>query len=219
MPSPGEWLAQLPPPAGYALLAALVFVEGVLVVSPFVPTLGPLLVAGALAYAGVLDLWLVVLVAAFGAVCGDALGHWTGLRLGPRLRETRFARRAPRAWDRASDLFRRGGGPALVPCRFVPLVRSAAPHLVGASGLPYRRMAPWSLLAGVLWACGEGGLGYLAGASAAEVSGAFGVIPVVLAVLVLLGVVLWRRSRKRGSGGSGDEASGTGPVASLRPER
>ncbi|WP_243788705.1 DedA family protein [Saccharopolyspora gloriosae] len=194
MPSPGEWLTQLPPLAGYALLAALVFVEGILVVSPFVPTLGPLLVAGALAYAGTLDLWLVVVFAVFGAVCGDALGFYTGLRLGPRLRTTRFVRRAPRAWDRASELFRRRGGPALIPCRFVPLVRSAAPHLVGASGLPYRRMAPYSLLAGVVWACGEGGVGYLAGASYTELSGLFGVIPAALAVLLLLaGIVLWRR--------------------------
>lgn len=196
MPSPAEWLAQLPPLTAYGLLAGLVFVEGVLVVSPFVPTLGPLLVAGALAYAGVLDLWLVVVFAAVGAVCGDALGFYTGRRLGPRLRASRFARRAHRAWDRASDLFRRHGGPALIPCRFVPLVRSAAPHLVGASGLPYRRMAPYSLLAGVLWACGEGGVGYLAGASYTGLSGMFGVIPAVVAVIVALGIVLWRRRRR-----------------------
>lgn len=196
MTSPAEWLTQLPPLTAYGLLAGLVFVEGVLVVSPFVPTLGPLLVAGALAYAGVLDLWLVVVFAAFGAVCGDALGFYTGRRLGPRLRSSRFARRAHRAWDRASDLFRRHGGPALIPCRFVPLVRSAAPHLVGASGLPYRRMAPYSLLAGVVWACGEGGVGYLAGASYTGLSGMFGVVPVAAAVIVALGIVLWRRRRR-----------------------
>lgn len=197
MPSPAEWLAQLPPLTAYGLLAGLVFVEGILVVSPFVPTLGPLLVAGALAYSGALDLWLVVVCAALGAVCGDALGFYTGLRLGPRLRSTRVARRAHRAWDRASDLFRRHGGPALIPCRFVPLVRSAAPHLVGASGMPYRRMAPYSVLAGVLWACGEGGVGYLVGASYTGLSGMFGVVPVVAAVIVALAIVLWRRRRRR----------------------
>nr|QDF63353.1 Kyaorf11 [Saccharopolyspora sp.] len=200
MPSPADWLAQLPPLAAYGLLAGLVFTEGILVISPFVPTLGPLLVAGALVYAGVLEPWAVVLAASAGAVCGDALGHWTGRHLGPRLRETRFARRVPRAWDRASELFRRSGGPALVPCRFVPLVRSAAPHLIGASGLPYRRMAPWSALAGVVWACGEGSVGYLAGASYSRLAGAFGAIPAVaVLVLVVLGVVYWRR---RGSGGA-----------------
>ncbi|MCA1224655.1 DedA family protein [Saccharopolyspora sp. 6M] len=200
MPSPADWLAQLPPPAAYGLLAGLVFTEGILVISPFVPTLGPLLVAGALVYAGVLEPWAVVLAASVGAICGDALGHWTGRHLGPRLRETRFARRVPRAWDRASELFRRSGGPALVPCRFVPLVRSAAPHLIGASGLPYRRMAPWSALAGVVWACGEGSVGYLAGASYSRLAGAFGAIPAVaVLVLVVLGVVYWRR---RGSGGA-----------------
>lgn len=200
MPSPADWLAQLPPLAAYGLLAGLVFTEGILVISPFVPTLGPLLVAGALVYAGVLEPWAVVLAASVGAICGDALGHWTGRHLGPRLRETRFARRVPRAWDRASELFRRSGGPALVPCRFVPLVRSAAPHLIGASGLPYRRMAPWSALAGVVWACGEGSVGYLAGASYSRLAGAFGAIPAVaVLVLVVLGVVYWRR---RGSGGA-----------------
>ena len=56
-------MQQLPPLGTYALLAALVLVEGILVVSPFVPTLGPLLVSGALCYAGVLEPWWVVLAA------------------------------------------------------------------------------------------------------------------------------------------------------------
>ncbi|MEU6128030.1 DedA family protein [Saccharopolyspora sp. NPDC047091] len=212
MPSPADWLSHLPPLAAYCLLAGLVFTEGILVISPFVPTLGPLLVAGALVYAGTLEPWAVVLAASVGAVCGDALGYWTGYHLGPRLRETRFARRVPRAWDRASDLFRRSGGPALVPCRFVPLVRSVAPHLIGASGLSYRRMAPWSALAGVVWACGEGSVGYLAGASYSRLAGAFGAIPAVaVLVLVVLGFVYWRRRGSVESSRSADAADSAGP--------
>lgn len=207
MPSPGEWLVRLPPLAAYGLLTGLVFVEGILVVSPFVPTLGPLLVAGALAYSGTLQLWWVVVFAAAGAVLGDALGFLTGQRLGPRLRTSRLARRSPQAWERASEALRRRGGPAMVVCRFLPLVRSAVPHLIGASGLPHSRMAPHSLLAGVMWACGEGGVGYLAGASLNRLSGGLGVVPVVaLAVVVLVVVLLWRRKR-RGE-----------PVARRQPE-
>jgi len=194
MPSPVEWLQQLPPLGTYALLAALVLVEGILVVSPFVPTLGPLLVSGALCYAGVLEPWWVVLAAVVGAVLGDALGFATGRRFGPRLRAGRVGRRVGGAWDRASASLRRFGGPAMIPCRFVPLVRSVVPHLLGASGAPYRRMAPFSLVAAVVWACGEGGVGYLAGASLGRLSGAFGVLPVVaLVVVVLIGVLVWRR--------------------------
>jgi membrane protein DedA with SNARE-associated domain len=197
--SPTDWLAQLPPLAAYGLISGLVFVEGVLVVSPFIPTLGTLLFAGALAHAGVLDLRLVVLCATVGAVLGDALGYYTGLRLGPRLRTSRLARKAPQAWDRASDAVQRRGGPALVVCRFVPLVRSVAPHLAGASGMAYRRMAPYSLAAGALWACAESGVGYLAGASYSRLTGILGVLPVAALVAVALGVLgfVTRRRRNR----------------------
>ncbi|MFJ4878401.1 DedA family protein [Streptomyces sp. NPDC088745] len=59
----------------------------------------------------------------------------------------------------------RRGGRAVLLTRFVPVVRTLAPHLAGATGVPYRRIAPSSLLAAPLWAGAEAGAGYAAATS------------------------------------------------------
>ncbi|MFF5390387.1 DedA family protein [Streptomyces sp. NPDC013012] len=153
-------------PAAYTILAAAVLAESVLLLGAFIPTLTLLLAAGALARTGDLNLVLVVTIAASAVVAGDALGHRTGHLLGSRLRTGRLGRRIPTvAWQRAQTLMARRGGQAVLLSRFVPVVRTLTPHLSGATGLPYRRIAPYSLLAAPLWAGAETMAGYAAAAS------------------------------------------------------
>lgn len=156
-------ISQVPAPTAYALLAAAVLAESVLLIGAFVPTLTLLLTAGALARAGELHLILVIATTSCAVVAGDALGHRTGHLLGSRLRTGRFGRRIPAgAWQRADALMARRGGQAVLLTRFVPVVRTLAPHLAGATRMPYRRIAPYSLLAAPLWAGAEAGAGYAA---------------------------------------------------------
>lgn len=164
--TPGDLLTTVPPPAAYPVITALVALESVLFLGPFVPTLGLLLVAGGLAHAGTLTLPAVIACTAAGAVLGDFQAHRTGHRLGDGLRTGRSGRRIPGpAWDRAYGAIRRRGRHTLLVCRFVPLVRTLAPHAAGAAGIPYRRLTPFSATAGVAWACTEAGVGYAGTAS------------------------------------------------------
>ncbi|MFB7029964.1 MULTISPECIES: DedA family protein [unclassified Streptomyces] len=159
-------ISQVPTPTAYALLAAAVLAESVLLIGAFVPTLTLLLTAGALARAGELNLILVIATTSCAVVTGDALGHRTGHLLGNRLRTGRLGRRIPAgAWQRADALMARRGGQAVFLTRFVPVVRTLAPHLAGATRMPYRSIAPYSLLAAPLWAGAEAGAGYAAATS------------------------------------------------------
>ncbi|MEU8935125.1 DedA family protein [Streptomyces sp. NPDC048409] len=159
-------IGQVPVPVAYAILAAAVVAESVLLLGAFVPTLTLLLASGALAHAGDLNLVLVIATAAGAVVAGDALGHRTGHLLGSRLRTGRLGRRIPAvAWERAHTLMARRGGQAVFLARFVPVVRTLTPHLAGATRLPYRRIAPYSLLAASLWAGAEATAGYIAAPS------------------------------------------------------
>lgn len=156
----------VPAPAAYAILAIAVLAESVLLVGAFVPTLTLMLASGASARAGDLDLALVIAVAATAVVAGDALGHRTGHLLGSRLLTSRLGRRVPAvAWQRTQSLMERRGGPAVFLARFAPVVRTLAPHLAGAARLPYRRIAPYSVLAAILWAGIEATTGYAAAGS------------------------------------------------------
>jgi membrane protein DedA with SNARE-associated domain len=192
MPSPAELLAHLPPGSVYALIYGLVVLESVLLVGAFVPTLALLVGAGLLARTGALDLRVVVACAVAGVVTGDLLAHQTGRRLGPRLRRSHLGRRVPSAaWDRAWASVLRRGAAALLVCRFVPVVRTVAPHLAGAAGMPYRRLAPYSAVAATVWASAEAGAGYLGGTLAALLPA------VVLGGMALAVVVLSVRGRRR----------------------
>lgn len=212
-------LAHLPVTAAYGLLGGAVLAESVLLVGAFVPTLALLLTAGVLARAGQLNLPLVVAVAAAAVVCGDAFGHRTGRVLGARVRTGRLARRVPQAgWARTQTLMDAHGGQAVFCCRFLPVLRTLAPPLAGATGLPYRRIAPYSAVAACLWAAAEAGGGYLAAASLGALApgaGACLAVAVVGALLVRRTVRVVRgRWRVRATGSAAEtSAATTGPTA------
>ncbi|MFF3545568.1 DedA family protein [Streptomyces platensis] len=164
-------LGQIPPAIGYTVLATAIIAESVLLVGAIVPTLALMLTAGALARAGSMHLFWVIACAAGAVMIGDALGHRTGHLLGRRLRTGKLGRRIPAAaWQRAENLMNKRAGQTLLILRFVPVMRTLAPHMAGVAGLPYRHIAPYSALASVAWASVESGAGYTAAFSLQHVS-------------------------------------------------
>jgi membrane protein DedA with SNARE-associated domain len=163
MDSLAALLGNIPPAAAYAVLAAAIMGESILLVGAFIPTLVLMLTAGALARTGSLNLCGVIAVAAGAVMIGDALGHRTGHLLGKRLRTAKLGRRIPAsAWQRAETLMNKRAGQTLLIFRFIPVMRTVAPHMAGVTGLTYRRIAPYSALGSVAWACVESGAGYTA---------------------------------------------------------
>ncbi|MEU9448804.1 VTT domain-containing protein [Streptomyces sp. NPDC048277] len=186
-------LDHLSPVAAYAVVAAAVLAESVLLVGAFVPTLTLLLTAGALARGGHISLFLVIAIAASAVVVGDFAGYRTGRFLGERLRVDGIGGRVPEAaWRRAETLMTRHGGRAVLLARFVPVVRTLAPHFAGATRLPYRRIAPYSVVAAGLWATAEAGAGYAAATSLQRIL-TLGGPAIALVVLTAVGVAVVRR--------------------------
>ncbi|WP_406215594.1 DedA family protein [Streptomyces canus] len=206
-------LGGLPPTAAYAVVAAAVLAESILLVGAFIPTLTLLLTAGALARTGHISLPLVIVVAAGAVVAGDFLAHRTGRFLGGRLRGGRMGRRIPgAAWHRAETLMTRHGGRAVFLARFLPVVRTLAPHSAGVTGLPYRRIAPYSVAAACVWATAEVGVGYIAATSLQRVLTLGGPALALAALVVIGGTLLWRTCS-----GRSDEAGVVGEDHRLDP--
>ncbi|GHH60813.1 membrane protein DedA with SNARE-associated domain [Streptomyces umbrinus] len=190
-------LGHLSPAAAYTVVATAVLAESVLLVGAFVPTLTLLLTAGALARTGHVNLLLVIAAASGAVVAGDFLAHCTGRYLGDRLRGGHMGRRVPdTAWDRAETLMAHHGGRAVFVARFVPVVRTLAPHSAGATRLPYRRIAPYSVVAACMWATAEAGVGYAAATSLQRVLTLGGPALALVALMAIGGSLLWRRGRR-----------------------
>ncbi|MFI6702872.1 DedA family protein [Streptomyces sp. NPDC050509] len=218
-----DMLGHLSPTAAYMVVAAAVLAESVLLVGAFVPTLSLLLTAGALARTGQVDILLVIAVAAGAVVVGDFLAHRTGRYLGDRLRGGRLGRRVPdAAWGRAETLMKRHGGRAVLVARFLPVVRTLAPHTAGATRLPYRRIAPYSVVAACVWATAEAGVGYAAATSLQRVLTLGGPALALVALMAIGGALLWRRRRRPSEAGgqapeSGAESSSRVQAGLTRP--
>ena len=138
-------------PCIYAILFLIIFCETGLVVTPFLPGDSLLFAAGALAATGEMNvalLWLVMLVA---AVAGDTVNYWIGSRVGlsvfrddARILKTAYLRKT-------EEFFEKYGGKTIVLARFMPIVRTYAPFVAGASRMNYPRFLTYNLLGGLLW--------------------------------------------------------------------
>ncbi|MFI0511366.1 DedA family protein [Streptomyces sp. WSLK1-5] len=193
-----DLLGHLPAIAVYAIVATAVLAESVLLVGAFIPTLTLLLTAGALARTGHIGLPLIIAVAAGAVVAGDFLAHRTGRFLAGRLRTGRAGRRIPPGlWARAETLMARHGGRAVFLARFVPVLRTLAPHCAGATRLPYHRIAPYSVTAACVWATAEASAGYAAASSLQHVLTLAGPAAAVFVLTATAAVLAVRRGRPR----------------------
>ncbi|MFI0773931.1 DedA family protein [Streptomyces sp. NPDC021212] len=188
------------PTSAYAVVVLAVLAESVLLIGAFIPTLTLLLTAGALARTGHVSLLPVIAVAACAVIAGDFLAHRTGRLLGHQLRAGRLGRRIPgTAWRHAEALMTRHGGRAVFLARFLPVVRTLAPHFAGATRLPYHRIAPYSVAGACVWATAEVGAGYAAATSLHRVLALGGPALAAAGVIAAGGVVVFRRRRSRRS--------------------
>src|ERR1043165_1674943 len=130
----------------------VVFAETGLAVGFFLPGDSMLVVAGLFAAAGKLNVALVMLAFFLGSVIGDSTGYWTGRIMG----KTLFSRETSRIFkpsrvQKAHTFFEKYGPKTVILARFVPIVRTFAPLVVGAAEMPYAKFLPFSILGGALW--------------------------------------------------------------------
>ncbi len=130
----------------------VVFAETGLAVGFFLPGDSMLVVAGLFAAAGKLNVALVMLAFFIGSVTGDSTGYWIGRGMGKTLfnRESSWIFKPSRV-QKAHDFFEKYGVKTVILARFIPIVRTFAPLVVGAAEMPYSRFFPFSIIGGLLW--------------------------------------------------------------------
>jgi membrane protein DedA with SNARE-associated domain len=183
---------------GYWIVPVLVGLEGAGVPAP-----GETALISAAIWAGkshYLDIRLVILSAAGGAVVGDNLGFWLGRRLGTKLL-LRYGRHVGLDHARLKlghYLFMRYGGALAAFGRFVPVLRTLVPFVAGANRMPWRRFVAFNACGATAWAVLDGMAAYLLGHEIARFGPPVAITLIVLAVLVLaFGLFQVRRHQAR----------------------
>ncbi len=148
----------------YAILFLIVFAETGFVVTPFLPGDSLLFVAGALAGAGSMDLWVLngTLIAA--AILGNSVNYAIGRYFGPKVfhwENSRFFNKA--ALMKTHVFYEKHGGKTLVITRFIPILRTFAPFVAGIGAMTYVRFQAFNVSGALLWVGSLTIAGYLFG--------------------------------------------------------
>lgn len=176
----------------YIGLFFIVFAETGLAVGFFLPGDSLLVVSGLFAAAGKLNIALVLIAFFLGSVIGDSTGYWTGRTMGKTIfnRESSYIFKPSRV-EKAKKFFDKHGAKTIILARFVPIVRTFAPIVIGATEMPYVKFLTYSVFGGLLWICSMVLAGYFIGGL---IETAFGIkldehIDKVVIVVVLLSIV------------------------------
>jgi undecaprenyl-diphosphatase len=184
----------------YLLVGAFAFAETGAFVGLVVPGETVMLLGGAVAGQGAIDIYLLIAIAWFAAWAGDTTSFFLGRRLGREF----VLRNGPRfgigheRFEKVEDYFSRHGGKTIFIGRFISLVRAFAPFIAGSSGMRYRAFVPYSILGTGLWASAHILIGYFFSRSvdtAAKYAGRGAFLLATLIVVVVGAVLLVRRFR------------------------
>jgi undecaprenyl-diphosphatase len=183
---------------GYPTLFVLTFLETSAFLGLVAPGEAIIVLCGFYAYRGILDPWLVGLVAMTGAALGDQVGYLLGRTYGHGLirRFGRFFFFSEKRLLATERYYQKHGGKTVFIGRFMSILRSFGPVVAGISRMRYRTFVAWSVPSCIVWGIVFTVIGYFFGKSWEVIdryAGWGGAIAFVLGVIA----VLWFLHRKR----------------------
>jgi membrane protein DedA with SNARE-associated domain len=181
---------------GYGAVALAVGLESI-----GVPLPGEATLVAAAIYAGTtgrLDIALVIVAAAGGAIVGDNIGFWIGREAGFRLlrRYGPYVRLTPERLRLGHWLFRRHGGKVVFFGRFVSILRTFAALLAGANRMTWPHFLFYNAAGGIVWATLYGLGAFFLGQQLDRIAGPVGIALAAVAVAALAAAFLFLRKNE-----------------------
>jgi membrane-associated protein len=182
-------------PWTYAFLFVIAALD---VIIPLVPSETSVILAGVLASTNDLNLVLVILFAAGGAILGDNISYWIGRKVGHRIVERWFKGERRKQVDWAQRQVEERGGYLIIIGRFIPGGRTAVTLSCGLLEMPWRRFITFDVAAGLVWATYAALLGYIGGRTFEEnpLKGFLLAFAVALGIAGVIEAYRWYRRRR-----------------------
>ena len=184
----------------YLLAGVFAFAETGAFVGLVVPGETVLVVCGAVAGQGAIDIYILIGIAWFAAWAGDTTSFIIGRRLGRDfiLRHGSRLGLTRERFEQVEEYFARHGGKTVFLGRFIGFVRALAPFIAGSSGMRYRVFLPYSILGTGILNTSVILLGYAFSRSidtAAKYAGRGALVLGTLIVVTVGAVMIYRRLR------------------------
>ncbi|WP_427171360.1 VTT domain-containing protein [Arthrobacter sp. 92] len=148
------------------VVCGIIFAETGLLIGFFLPGDSMLFTAGLLVATETIkfNIWLFAALIIVSAILGNQAGYLIGSKAGHAL----FNRPDSKLFKRenvesAHAFFEKHGGKALILARFVPIIRTFVPVIVGVAEMSKRKFFIYNVIGAVLWGGGVTLLGYVLG--------------------------------------------------------
>ncbi|MBK5110889.1 MAG: bifunctional DedA family/phosphatase PAP2 family protein [Thermoleophilia bacterium] len=179
------------------MVGVLAFLETGAFVGLLVPGETALLVGGAVAGLGVINVYLLIAIAWVMAFLGDTTSFWLGHRLGREfvLKHGHRVAITRERFERVEAYYDRHGGKTVLMGRFIGVVRALSPFVAGSSDMKYGAFVPYSVLGSGLQVTAHILAGYFFARSIDAAAKYVGIGAVVLGTVIVVGfagVALYR---------------------------
>ena len=179
----------------YVSIFVLIFLDAVIPIFPGETTLNA---AATVAAQGKLDLGLIIVMGAFGAILGDSALFWLARRNAARLDKQVTRAKANKQVQQAFDLMDKSPAVLIIGGRYVPGMRFVVNATMGLSEIAYRRFLFWSVISGILWSAYTSILAYEIGVALGEFPlASFVISGLVTTVAITVVFFTVRRQRRR----------------------
>lgn len=174
----------------YPILFIIIFCETGLVFLPFLPGDSLIFAAGTFAAIGKMNFWLLIIIIIMSAILGDTVNYEIGKHFGKKiLNNKKFKLIKAENLKKAEDLVKQYGGTAVLLARFMPIIRTIVPFVVGMGELHYPKFIKYNAIGGIVWVSLFLTMGYLFG-NIKAVQEHFTLIIIAIVILSLLPILI-----------------------------
>lgn len=175
---------------GYWVIGIVAIAEALPLFGTIIPGHTIVILGGFFARLGLLNIYVVMAIAAVGAIVGDVIAFFLGKKYGLSLLINwgKYFLIKEEQIIKAKAVLERHSGKAIIIGRWSPITRAFVPFLAGASGVRAKAFWIYDIIAGIIWAVVSVCAGYIFGASymlVAHAIGRFTAMGIIIALLII----------------------------------